>query len=108
MAIGNGSKTTRASKAELLLREKATDEEGNLSELIVWKVPVSARYPEGVRYRLAFIRSGEDEPAVLYDNHHPKGHHRHIEGVQQPYRFLDADALLEDFLHDVSKAREPR
>jgi hypothetical protein len=29
---------------------------------------------ERVRYRLAVERGGERSPAVLYDNHEPKGH----------------------------------
>jgi len=35
---------------------------------------------------------------VLYDNHPPKGHHRHVEGVQEGYDFVDVDKLLEDFV----------
>ncbi len=61
-----------------VLREKVIDEEGNILELVIWQVPTTARNPSGVRYRLAFVRSGEERPAVLYDNHSPKGHHRHI------------------------------
>ncbi len=95
-----------SSKAILVLREKGTDEQGNLYELIVWKVPRDRRHPEGVRYRLAFIRAGEENPAVLYDNHHPKGHHRHVGGVEEPYSYGDADELLRDFLRDVARARE--
>jgi hypothetical protein len=57
-----------------------------------------AHYPEGVRYRLAFIRSGEDTPALLYGNHHPKGHHRHLGDDEQPYRFVTAAQLADDFL----------
>ena len=44
--------------------------------------------PKVVRYRLAFIRSGEEAPAILYDNHHPKGHHRHIGEHEEPYDFV--------------------
>jgi len=67
-------------RATLVLHEKVVDEGGNLLELAIWKVPLNIRNPEGVRYRLAFIKSGEKVPAVLYDNHHPKGHHRHVAG----------------------------
>jgi hypothetical protein len=70
-----------------ILYRKVVDEEGNVLETVIWRVPVSAKAPDGVRYRLAFIPAGMREPAVLYDNHHPKGHHRHVEGVQEPYRF---------------------
>jgi hypothetical protein len=69
-------------KAELYLRSKVTDDEGNIREIVIWKVEPNARTPDGVRYRLAFIRAGDRRPGVLYDNHPPKGHHRHIRGTQ--------------------------
>jgi hypothetical protein len=70
-------------RATAVLREKVIDEEGNILELVIWRVPATPRSPSGVRYRLAFVRRDEENPAVLYDNHSPKGHHRHIEGVEE-------------------------
>ncbi len=67
-------------RAVPIFREKLTDTEGNLTEAVRWRVPVAPSYPEGIRYRLARIRRGEERPAVLYDNHALKGHHRHVEG----------------------------
>ena len=87
--------------AKLITRRKWTDERGNLYEIVLWKVERNARHPEGVRYRLAFIRAGEEAPAVLYDNHHPKGHHRHISGRQAPYAFVTARRLVADFLAEA-------
>jgi hypothetical protein len=58
-------------RAKLLRHRKWTDEDGNLYEIVLRQVECSTRHPEGVRYRLAFIRSGEKAPALLYDNHHP-------------------------------------
>ena len=89
--------------AAVLLREKTTDEQGNLREIVIWQVKPNPRQPEGVRYRLAVIRAGEEVPAVLYDNHHPKGHHRHIEGVEQPYEFVSVERLIADFIMDVRR-----
>ncbi len=77
-------------RATVILREKVIDEAGHIVELVM-------------RYRLAFIRCGETSPAVLYDNHHPKGHHRHIEGGEEPYAFVDVDRLLADFTADVRR-----
>jgi len=90
-------------RASLVLRRKWTDEDANLYEMVIWTVARSAIYPEGVRYRLAFIRYGEESPAVLYDNHHPKGHHRHSGGRQESYLFVSARKLVDDFLNDVAK-----
>jgi hypothetical protein len=86
-----------------VLREKAIDEGGNILELVIWRVPAAPRSPSGVRYRLAFVRRGEERPAVLYDNHSPKGHHRHVEGVEEPYSFSGVDQLLVDFRTDVQR-----
>ena len=96
-------------KAVLLLRRKFTDGYGNLFEWVVWRVPVDRLYCEGWRYRLAFIPLGIRRPAVLYDNHHPKGHHKHLDNREQPYAFSGLDQLFTDFERDVSlwkKARE--
>jgi hypothetical protein len=88
-------------RAKLIRRRKWTDERGNLYEIVLWKVERNARQPEGVRYRLAFIRSGEEAPAVLYDNHHPKGHHRHVGEREEPYDFVSARQLVADFLAEA-------
>ena len=91
-------------RATAILREKLIDEEGNIVELTIWKVPVTEQYPLGVRYRLALVPTGTRAPAVLYDNHQPKGPHRHVEGREEPYAFVDVDRLLEDFLSDARRA----
>jgi hypothetical protein len=86
-------------RAELILREKIIDEAGNLVELVIWAAP------SGVRYRLAFIKHGDRIPIVLYDNHHPKGPHRHVAGIEEPYPYTNVDRLLADFRADVSRIR---
>jgi hypothetical protein len=89
--------------AAVVLREKITDEQGNLREMVIWQVEPNPRQPEGIRYRLALILAGERDPAVLYDNHHPKGHHRHLEGVEEPYGFVEVERLIADFMADVMR-----
>jgi Family of unknown function (DUF6516) len=88
-------------KARLLRRRKWTDENRNLYEIVIWRVEPNVRHPEGVRYRLAFLRSGEMTPALLYDNHHPKGHHRHREGREEPYVFSTVRQLVADFMSEA-------
>jgi len=90
-------------RATALLREKVVDEGGNFVELVIWRVPMTAKSPSGLRYRLAFVRQDDDKPVVLYDNHSPKGHHRHVEGVEESYAFSDVDQLLADFITDVRR-----
>lgn len=38
---------------------------------------------------------------LLYDVHRRKSHHRHLRGKEAHYRFVNEDALLDDFLRDV-------
>ena len=95
-------------RAVLVLRDRVIDEDGHLTELVIWRVPRSPKHPEGIRYRLAFLLAGTTQPAVLYDNHHPKGHHRHRGGVQEAYRFSTVDQLLADFQADVRRAKSKR
>ena len=90
-------------RATLLLRERVINEHGDIREVVVWQLPLGGGNPSGVRYRLAFVRRGEDRPAVLYDNHPPKGHHRHVEGVESSYRFVEVNRLMEDFMADVRR-----
>ncbi len=74
----------------------------------VWKVPASDKCPEGVRYRLAFIPHGQDSPAVLYDNHYPKGHHRHLHQSEEPYEFHGVNKLISNFREDVREVKGER
>src|SRR6266704_92715 len=92
-------------RATILLREKAIAENGDILEVAVWRISARPRSVSGVRYRLAFVRHAERVPAVLYDNHSPKWHHRHTEGTEEPYNFIDVDQLMEDFMRDVRQAR---
>ncbi len=84
---------------------KLIDASGGIEERIIWEVPKSAKCPDGIRYRLAYIPKGSDTPSVLYDNHHPKGHHKHLRHRQFPYRFTDVEQLLEDFGRDVEASK---
>lgn len=95
-------------KAVLLLKQKLTDADGDILELVVWKVPVGTKHPKGVRYRLAFIPQGHDCPTLLYDNHHPKGPHKHSNGAESAYVFVDILRLIEDFQRDVAHWKKSR
>jgi hypothetical protein len=95
-------------RALLLRRTKYLDADGDLVELVLWQVTRSVEYPDGLRYRLAFVPSGARTPGVLYDNHHPKGHHRHSGRVEDAYPFTTAARLLRAFLTDVRRAKTAR
>ena len=57
--------------------------------------------PHGVRYRMAWIQNGICR--VLFDNHHGKGDHMHLDGVERPYSFISFAKLREDFEREVRK-----
>lgn len=84
----------------LLHRFKRSYFDGGIEQRVIWEIPVSDSQPDGIRYRLAYIPAGSTIPTVLYDNHHPKGHHKHIRGVESPYEFVDWKTLIEDFKKD--------
>jgi hypothetical protein len=41
---------------------------------------------------------------VGYDNERGKGDHKHLRGVEVPYRFVDVQTLVADFMADVEAA----
>ncbi len=88
-------------RARLIHSLKLIDEASGIEERKIWEVPKNEKNPDGIRYRLAYIPSGQKTPAVLYDNHHPKGHHKHIRGRQSAYAFVGVEKLLGDFRRDI-------
>ena len=70
--------------------------------MLVWKVP--SPVPPSThwfKYRLVFVRA--NQRLVGYDNERGKGDHKHINGRELSYRFVDIDTLMRDFLRDVEK-----
>lgn len=78
-------------------------EPGNVMEIKIWDIPRSKRYPDGVKFRLFYVEKGEVK--VGYDNHHPKGPHRHYLGAEAPYSYNGIDKLVEDFFKDMEVVR---
>lgn len=93
--------------ATLLQHDEVFDEEGSRMVIKIWKVPKSKTSPEGIDYSLSLI-SPEGERVVGYDNHWPKGHHRHIVGQEGPYSYKGIQRLIADFKADVSRVRRRR
>ena len=93
--------------AELLLRERIAIIPGrSFAELVVWSVPAPVRASlHGFKDRLALVVDGVC--VLRYDNEAGKGDHKHIGGVEIPYVFTNAEALLADFWTDVEPWRQP-
>ena len=94
-------------RAILLQHDDIYDEEGWRMIIKIWKVPVSRTSPEGIDYSLSLI-SPEGERVVGYDNHWPKGHHRHVLAEEGPYTYGGIDELVTDFKADVLGVRRKR
>ncbi len=65
-------------------------------EMTIHEVGVSAKYPDGVKYGLLLLdlKSGR---RILMDNHHPKGHHVHVDIQELPYEYEGDEKLIADF-----------
>ena len=91
-------------KAELLRRQKSVLSDGAILELVIWRVPQPVDgSPHNYKYRLFYGRGSER--IVGYDNERPKGDHRHLDGVEEPYAFSTVENLVRDFLADVERRR---
>jgi hypothetical protein len=90
-------------KAMRIFHEKIRMVEGIVVELTVWQVTRSAQYPEGFKYSFFAVRNGVI--LVGYDNHRPKGHHRHFGGKEGVYEFAGLDKLRADFSSDLEEVR---
>ena len=70
--------------------------------MVIWRLPKpDSERPHGYKYRLYYGRDGQR--IVSYGNERGKGDHRHVHGVEEPYRFETVDRLIEDFLADVAR-----
>lgn len=94
-------------KAVRLRYDEVRDEEGWQMVIKIWKVPAGKTSPDGVDYSLSFV-SPAGERAVGYDNHWPKGHHRHMLGKEGPYAYRGVDTLIADFTADMVTVRRIR
>jgi Family of unknown function (DUF6516) len=94
-------------KATLITRLKDVTPEGNLIELVVWRVPQPVP-PSGheYKYRAAYIVDGRR--IVGFDNERGKGDHCHIGGRERAYVFVSVEQLIEDFIAAVDAARTRR
>ncbi len=86
-------------KAKLILHNKVLLNHGVVVEMKIWNVQDDIRYSNGYKYSLFAIYG--DEILVGYDNHYPKGHHRHIGNKEEDYNFTTLENLKNDFKSDL-------
>jgi hypothetical protein len=70
--------------------------------VIVLKIPISAHYPEGIKYSAWFSESGKT--IFGFDNHKPKGPHLHIGELEVGYVFRGIEELRNDAEAMIRKA----
>lgn len=83
-------------KARLVYWHKAQIQSRYVLEMTIYEVARSARYKDGVRYRLIVVDLTTGRQ-VLVDNHYPKGPHAHLDRTEIPYDFVDEEKLIDDF-----------
>ncbi|MFA7061721.1 MAG: DUF6516 family protein [Pedobacter sp.] len=94
--------TTMKTKAALVLNRKETFSDGTIVQIVVWTLPIPLKGSlHRYKYRLYFGKDGTC--LVRYDNEHGKGDHKHVAGLEEPYRFKDVNTLLDNFWEDVER-----
>ena len=80
-------------------RQYLTD--GSFVERAIDAIKPDKWRPHGFRYRLAWIQGGECR--VLFDNHHGKIDHFHVDDEEKSYQFKSLDQLMDDFYFEIRK-----
>ena len=92
--------------AKLLYRSRYVYPDGAIREMVLWRLPqATTERPHGLKYRLHYC-SADGTIAVRYDNETGKGDHRHFGNREEPYPFVDVEALVADFLSDIGRIRK--
>jgi hypothetical protein len=90
-------------KAMLIIHRKKVDEEGNITEMSIWKLPkTSIDRSHGIKYRCYFGDSF-GRCIVRYDNESGKGDHKHVGKTEEPYMFDSVEKLMRDFITDIRR-----
>jgi Family of unknown function (DUF6516) len=94
-------------RATLITRFNDITPEGDVIELVVWRLPKPV--PPSThddKYRAAYVVGGRR--IVGFDNERGKGDHQHVHGREQAYVFTTIERLVEDFIAAVDAARRHR
>ncbi len=89
----------RKARAKSILKTKVVLLSGIIVEMKIWAVHGDSRFPDGFKYSLFAVFGSR--VLVGYDNHHPKGHHRHVRSEEREYNFTTLEALKNDFKADL-------
>lgn len=87
-------------KAERIHYHKEQQSNGNIVEMVIWKIPPTSERPHGLKYRLHY-GSPDGVCLLRHDNKTGKGDHRHIGEREETYHFETVEKLIADFLKDI-------
>jgi hypothetical protein len=91
-------------KTRLIHRDRMAFDDGAIVEMVVWEVPTPVEgSSHRCKYRLLHGYAGNR--VVGYDNERPKGDHRHVDGVEEPFRFTTPEELIRKFIEEVTRRR---
>jgi len=98
--------------ATVIFREATTKPDGSRYEMVVWAVPESEEYPDGVKYSFQYMDS-DGETLLRYDNapyHLDVGrHHRHTsDGTVEAVAYTGVHDLVQQFQTEVTQLYEQR
>jgi len=84
-------------KAVMVYHHKAEIRSKYILELTIWEIDDVNKFPEKIKYSLVFADTENLNNKIIFDNHHPKGHHYHINSTQYIYNFKNIEELINDF-----------
>jgi len=91
-------------RATLLHQFRDVTPDGDLIEMIIWRVPDPVPPSQhAFKYRLAYVVGGKR--VIGFDNERGKGDHCHIRNVERKYVFSSIEQLIEDFISEVDRWR---
>jgi len=91
-------------RAQLLYYRRMDYDDGAIVEMVLWRVPAPVPPSiHGLKYSLFYGWPGLRE--VAYDNERGKGDHRHFQGTETVYEFVNVEQLMADFWFDVRRLR---
>jgi Family of unknown function (DUF6516) len=91
-------------RASLITRFKNVTPEGDILELVIWRVPQPVPPTDhGYKCRAAYVVRGVR--VAGFDNERGKGDHCHLLGQERPYTFVSPEQLVEDFIRAVDAVR---
>jgi len=90
-------------KAKLIYRNKVVTAD-RITEFVIWELPHrTPDRPHGLKYRL-YHGDKKGRCFVRYDNESGKGDHKHIQGKELPYQFVNVEQLMKDFIFDMTRS----